>query len=227
MTTHTNREAYYDEGRAQAVKLFNELYPRAKHGVTMVISAAELRQRLHKLPLTQKFKAALADLYLALDVFEGRARRKDEPPESPFELGPRKSLMAERGKLLEWDAAWRLKEAAQVIAQKFEAAGATEVQDYGRRLRQKLLWLVAHGQVLGSVDDMPVVALDQADVAELEVMEWTTEEALMQPWLDPDERALWVNRYIAGNRYIESAVQRAALEQVADAPPIADPPPLL
>ena len=216
MTTQTNKEAYYDEGRKQAIELFKEQFPRQAKGIHMAMTAEELRLRLRKLPDTTAFNSALADLFVGISQDAGRKRRgSPPPPPHPFK-GHKNNLKASKADIVQWDKHWRQQKAQSLIAQVFMEAGLPEVRDYGRMLRSKLLWMVSDGKVMGSVDDLPVELFEQADPSELDVRAWTVEQVLVRRWLDRDEQTLWVERFKAGNRFLEAALDRQVLALQAE-----------
>lgn len=216
MTTQTNKEAYYDEGRKQAIDLFKEQFPRQAKSIHMAMSAEELRARLRKLPDTTAFNSALADLFVGISQEIGRKRRgSPPPPPNPFK-GHKNNQKASKADIIQWDKHWRQQKAQSLIAQVFMEAGLPEVRDYGRLLRSKLLWMVSEGRVMGSVDDLPVELFEQADPSELDVRAWTVEQVLVRRWLDPDEQTLWVQRFKAGNRFLEAALESKVLAMQSD-----------
>ena len=216
MTSQPNIEAYYDEGRKQAVELFKEQFPRQANSIHMAMTAEELRERLRKVPGTTLFNSALADLFAGISQEEGRKRRRSPPPPpNPFK-GKKNNQKAAQADIILWDQQWRQKKVESLLAQVFMTASLPEVRDYGRMLRSKLLWMVADGKVMGSVDDLPVEQFEQADLSALDVRAWTVEQVLMHSWLDPDEQTLWVQRFKAGNRFLEAFLESKALALQAE-----------
>ena len=213
MTRRASTEEYYEDAKRQAKLLFDELHPRRAHGVDWTIDTDELRERLNLLDDAIILKGTLADLLVGIPQKEGIARRKIQPPPSPFkkEAGKGNAWRATKGEIIKWDLAWRLKGAVSELAQSFLKSGSTTVVDHGRILTKKLQWLVANGDVLGWIDDLQVTAFEQAAIEDLSIKSWTVPQALHQPWHDPDEQGLWVKRYEAGNRLLEAEIRRLAL----------------
>ena len=50
-----------------------------------------------------------------------------------------------------------------------------------------------------------------ASSSSLPVWAWTVEQVLLRRWLDPDEQTLWVERFKAGNRFLEAALESKVL----------------
>ncbi len=214
MTTHTNTEAYYDEGRKQAIELFKAQYPRQAKSLHMAITAQELRERLRKLPPDTLFNSSLADLFVGISQEEGRKRRRSPPPPpNPFKGRHKNNQKASLSDIVLWEKQWRQHKVQSLIAQVFAQAALPEVRDYGKELRAKLLWMVTEGQVMGSVDDLPTSLFDTADPSALDVRALTLEQVLLQRWQDPDEQDLWVARFRAGNRFLEAALERRVLAE--------------
>src|SRR5690606_18747601 len=152
----------------QAVALFNELHPRANHGVTLAISLDQLRKRLDKLPDDTLIPSALAALWLRLNQREERDRRKIEPPPNPFiQVGAAKK--APKKAILEWDAAWRLKKMMSKGVQDMQLSGAEATSKAAATLLRKLQWVIATGEVLGWIEELPEEA-----VADMQVRQWKT-----------------------------------------------------
>lgn len=228
MTTQTNKELYYDEGRKQAIELFKEQFPRQAKSIHMAMSAEELRERLRKLPDPTAFNSALADLFVGISQETGRTRRRSPPPPpNPFN-GKKNNQKASKAEIVQWDQQWRQQKVDSLLAQVFLDAALPEVRDYGKLLRSKLLWMVSEGRVMGSVDDLPADLFEQADPSELDVRAWTVEQVLVKRWLDPDEQTLWVQRFKAGNRFLEAALESKvlALQAVKRELPVSGPPAL-
>lgn len=206
-------EQYYDDGKKQAVALFDELYPRRNHGVDLTIDSLAISRRIDSLPGDTQLKAALADLWLQLSQTEGMNRRKVSPPPSPFRKIPGKgnAQWASKDDLVRWDAAWHLRETASEVRQKMLRSGSSKVASASAILQKKLLWLVENGDVLGWIEELDVAAFDQATIADLDVRSWTIQQALHQPWRNPLEQGVWVSRYRAGNRLLEAEVESLAL----------------
>jgi hypothetical protein len=216
VTTQTNIEAYYDVGRKQAIELFKEQFPRQAKSIHMAMTAEDLRERLRKLPSTTLFNSALADLFAGISQEEGRKRRRSPPPPpNPFK-GKKNNLRAAQADIIQWEMQWRQKKVDSLLGQVFMSASLPEVRDYGRLLRSKLLWMVTDGKVMGSVDDLPIELFEQADPSALDVRAWTVEQVLAHRWLDVDEQTLWVERFKAGNRFLEAAIVRQVLALQAE-----------
>lgn len=229
MTMRATTEQYYDDGKKQAVDLFNELYPRRNHGVDLTMDSTALSRRIDELPGHTQLKAGLADLWLKLSQTEGMHRRRVSPPLSPFRKIPGKgnAKWASKEEIERWDAAWRLRETASEARQKMLRSGSSKVASASAILQQKLLWLVENGDILGWIEELDVSAFDQASVADLDIQSWTVQQALHQPWRAPDEQDLWVKRYEAGNRLLEAEVKRLALTARARVRPETGQPPAL
>lgn len=216
MTSQSNIELYYDEGRKQAIELFKELSPRQAKSIHMAMTAAELRERLRKLPDATPFNSALADLFAGISQEEGRKRRRSPPPPpNPFK-GKKNNQKATKSDIIQWDTQWRQQKIDSLVAQVFMTASLPEVRDYGRLLRSKLLWMVTEGRVMGSVDDLSVALFEQADPSALDIRSWSVEQVLMRRWIDPDEQTLWVERFKAGNRFLEAALESKVLALQAE-----------
>lgn len=229
MTMRATTKQYYDDGIKQAKKLFDQLYPRRIHGVDLTMDATSLGRRIDGLPSSTLLQAAVADLWLRLSQKEGMDRRKLSPPPSPFQKIPGRgnAKWATKDEVLKWDAAWHLRESASGMRQRMMKSGSSKVSTASATLQRKLMWLVENGDVLGWIEDLDVAAFEQAKVEDLSISSWTVEQALHQPWRDPDEQDLWVNRFEAGNRYLESEVKRLALAARARTRPDTGQPPAL
>lgn len=213
MTMRATTEQYYDDGIKQAKKLFDQLYPRRAHGVDLTMDAISLGERIDGLPGCTLLQAAVADLWLRLSQKEGMDRRKVSPPPSPFQKIPGRgnAKWATKDKITKWDAAWHLRESASGMRQRMMKSGASSVSSASAILQRKLMWLVQNGDVLGWIEDLDVAAFEQAKIEDLSISTWTVEQALHQPWRNPDEQDLWVSRFEAGHRYLEAEVKRLAL----------------
>lgn len=217
MTTYNSKSEYFHgEGLPQAVRLFDELKSRKSHGVSLAMSLPQLRQKIETLPDETRLQGALADLWLDLPQKEARLRRKTAPPPSPF-VKEGKTIRAAKKEIRDWDAAWRLKEAAVEAAQIFAASGAPTISRAAHILRAKLLWLVENGDVLGWIGELPEDSLTAQAAPDLSVQTWTIDDALLQPWRQPQEQALWAARFAAGNRMLESEVNARVLAAMAAA----------
>ena len=215
MTTHPNKEQYYtSEGLPQAVRLFDELYSRKRHGVTLSMSIDQLRQHLEKLPGNTVMPAALTALWLDLSQKEERERRKTEPPKNPF--GPDgKAKKATKEAILKWEAAWRLKRVMSEGAQAFQRSGSEKVKSTAQTLHAKLLWVIENGDVLGWIGELPTEAIEKAVIGDLDIKAMTLHNALLKPWQDPQEQVLWAKRFRAGNRLLEKEVENKSLAALA------------
>ncbi|KRG84310.1 hypothetical protein H7691_08495 [Stenotrophomonas sp. CW117] len=215
MTTHPTKEAYYEaEGVPQAIALFDELHSRVNHGVNMAISLDQLRKRLDKLPDDTLIPSALAALWLRLSQREERARRKIEPPPNPFtQVGAAKK--ARKKDILEWDAAWRLKKMVATGVQDMQLSGAETTNKAAATLLRKLQWVIARGEVLGWIEQLPEEVVTDIPVSQWEIKPMPLRDALLRKWRDPQEQSLWVKRYKAANRLLEAEVERSALAAVA------------
>lgn len=226
MTMHATTEGYYEEGIKQAKALFDRLYPRKSHGVDLTMDADAIRKRVDsdEVPGDTLIQSSLADLLLRLGQKVGIDRRKLSPPPSPFKKikGRGNAAWATKDEAIRWDAAWHLREGASDVAQRLQGSGAKAVQGKAAMVRQKLLWIVEHGDVLGWLEDLPVSLFEQAKVEDLAIHSWTVEQALHRPWRSVDERDLWVNRYEAGHRLLETEIRRLALPARAGARARAD-----
>lgn len=223
------KDEYYLDGKKQAKKLFDELYPRRNHGVDLAMDSSSLSRRIDSLPGDTQLKAGLADLWLKLSQTEGMHRRRVSPPPSPFRKIPGRgnAKWASKDEIVRWDAAWRLRETASEARQKMLRSGSSKVANASAILQQKLLWLVENGDVLGWIEELDVSAFDQASVADLDIQSWTIQQALHKPWRAHDEQDLWVKRYEAGNRLLEAQVKRLALTARARLRPDTGQPPAL
>ena len=154
-------------------------------------------------------------------------RRSPPPPPNPFN-GKKNNQKASKAEIVQWDQQWRQQKVDSLLAQVFMDAALPEVRDYGKLLRSKLLWMVSEGRVMGSVDDLPADLFEQADPSELDVRAWTVEQVLVKRWLDPDEQTIWVQRFKAGNRFLEAALESKvlALQAVKRELPVSGPPAL-
>lgn len=212
-------EEYYSDGIKQAKELFDRLYPRRNHGVHLGLDSSAIRARLDsdKVPSDTLFQASLADLWLHLPQKVGIDRRKVSPPPSPFKKIPGKGNAgwAAKAQVIQWDAAWRLKDGVSELTKRLESSGSSEVSSSAGTLRKKLLWIVEHGDVLGWIEDLPATLFEQAKIEDLAIKSWTIEQALHRPWRDRVEQDLWVERYAAGHRLLEAEVERLALEHRA------------
>jgi len=230
MTTHPTKEAYYHaEGIPQAVALFDELHPRSPngrstHGVDLTISLDELRKRLDTLPDDTLIPSALAALWLRISQTDERERRKTEPPPNPFKkVGAAKK--APKKAILEWDAAWRLKKMVSKGVQDMHASGAQATNKAAATLLRKLQWVIAKGEVLGWIEQLPEDAIADIPVSQWEIRSLTLHEAPLRPWRNPSEQKLWVARYRAGNRLLEADVEKRALAALAKRKPDKTAPP--
>lgn len=223
------KDEYYLDGKKQAKKLFDELYPRRNHGVDLTTDTKTVSQKIDPLPGDTLLQAALADLWLQLDQKEGLDRRKLAPPPSPFRKIPGKgnAKWATKDEIKDWDAAWRLRDAASAIRQRMMKSGASKVATASAILHRKLMWLVENGDVLGWIEDVGVEAFQRAEIEHLDIQAWTVEQALHKPWRAHDEQDLWVKRYEAGNRLLEAQVKRLALTARARLRPDTGQPPAL
>ena len=199
---------YEDEGLEQAVEYFSKIGGTFRKDAA---KAVDVRSAIDRLPPNAVLQATMSDFWLRLTKTEGRKRRKDSPPPSPFVKNGR-SLEAEKQRIADWDVHWLAKEAARVFAK----SGSSKSRMVGDMLRTRLPWIIAEtGAVIGSAADLPVKMLEQA-IAQPEklALEWMTlEQALLGRWTEVDERKIWLTRFAAANGALVSELERRCLEQ--------------
>ncbi len=95
--------------------------------------------------------------------------------------------------------------------QDMHASGAQATNKAAATLLRKLQWVIAKGEVLGWIEQLPEDAIADIPVSQWEIRSLTLHEALLRPWRNPSEQKLWVARYRAGNRLLEADVEKRAL----------------
>ena len=199
---------YEDEGLEQAVEYFSKVAGTfRKH----TAKAEDVRRAIDSLPPHTVLQATMSDFWLRLTKTEGRKRRKDSPPPSPFVKSGR-NLVAEKQRIADWDVHWLAKEAAFVFAK----SGSSHSRSVGDLLRTRLPWITADkGSVLGCATELPIDLLNQAIRQPQKLaLEWMTlEQALLGRWMEVEERKVWLARFTMANRAVVSEVERRYLEQ--------------
>ena len=199
---------YEDEGLEQAVEYFSKIGGTFRKDTA---KAEDVRSAIDSLPPHAVLQATMSDFWLRLTKTEGRKRRKDSPPPSPFVKNGR-HLEAEKRRIAEWDVRWLAKEAARVFAK----SGSSQSRTVGDMLRTRLPWITAdNGAVIGCAAELPIAMLEQAmRQPEKLALEWMTlEQALLGRWMDVEERKVWLARYTTASRAMVSELERRCMEQ--------------
>lgn len=199
---------YEDEGLEQAVEYFSKIAGTfRKH----TAKAEDVRRAIDSLPPHTVLQATMSDFWLRLTKTEGRKRRKESPPPSPFVKSGR-NLVAEKQRIADWDVDWLAKEAAFVFAK----SGSSHSRSVGDLLRTRLPWITADkGAVLGCATELPIEMLDQAMMRPQKLaLEWMTlEHALLGRWIEVEERKVWLARFTMANRAVVSELEYLCMEQ--------------
>lgn len=200
---------YEDEGYEQAIEYFRKAGGTFRKDAT---KSQDVRSAIDKLPADTVLQATMSDFWLRLTKTEGRKRRKDSPPPSPFVKNGR-NVEAKKQQIEDWDAAWLAKEAARVFAK----SGSSHSRSIGEMLRSRLPWLTAsQGAVIGCVGELPVASMQLAmKQPEKMHLQWLTlEEALHRRWTAVEERGVWLSRFKAAYAEVVGELERRHLNQV-------------
>lgn len=96
-----------------------------------------------------------------------------------------------------------------------EQSGSEAVNTAASTLLRKLQWVIAKGEVLGWIEELPEDVVADIPVSQWEIRSLTLHDALLRKWRDPNEQKLWVKRYRAGNRRLESEIENKSLAALA------------
>jgi hypothetical protein len=202
---------YEDEGLEQAVVYFSKIDGAFRKDTAKV---EDVRSAIDRLPPDAVLQATISDFWLRLTKTEGRKRRSNSPPPSPFVKNGR-NLEAEKRRIADWDVQWLAKEAARVFAK----SGSSQSRSVGEMLRTRLPWLTTdNGSVIGCAGELPVVLLEQATKQPEKLgLKWMAlEEALHGRWAVLEERGVWLSRFKAAARAVEAELELRYLHQAAD-----------
>ncbi len=205
---------YEDDGFDQARDYFKGLGKTFRQDA---VGKKQVRSSMDALDAEAELQTTMADFWLRLTRTEGRWRRKNEPPENPFQKKGR-SRTAPQGKILDWDKKWRKIAAYQAVKKVYENAGAAASISAGAALRATMMWMTTNGgAVVGNVSEMPGALLDKAMAhpERLSIQSLTLEQALRRKWVDAKERVVWMTRFELASQALVSELKQHGLAQVA------------
>ena len=199
---------YEDEGLEQAVEYLSKIGGTFRKDTAKV---EDVRSAIDRLPSDATLQATMSDFWLRLTKTEGRKRRKDSPPPSPFVKNGR-CVEGEKQRIAEWDVEWLAKEAARVFAK----SGSSRSRTVGEILRTRLPWITAdNGAVIGCAAELPIALLQEAmrQPAQLALAWMTLEKALLGRWTKLDERKVWLARFTAANHALVAELELRCMAQ--------------
>jgi|GEM_PF-1109038 len=205
---------YEDDGFDQARDYFKGLGKTFRQDA---VGKKQVRSSMDALDAEAELQTTMADFWLRLTRTEGRWRRKNEPPENPFQKKGR-SRTAPQGKILDWDKKWRKIAAYQAVKKVYENAGAAASISAGAALRATMMWMTTSGgAVVGNVSEMPGALLDKAIAhpERLSIQSLTLEQALRRKWVDAKERVVWMTRFELASQALVYELKNMVLSKVA------------
>lgn len=174
----------------------------------------KLRTWLDRAGDGDEFRVGVADFWLDISQHEGRWRRRQPSPPSPFRRAGTK-LVAPKRDVGAWGDAWLLREAAKVLKRSRTAGG--------KQMASALLatpgpYLTLRGgeedEIIGHCAWLPESAehhVAMAQMQDLDVQWIRPAEALMRRWRDPKDAQDWQEIVIGCHRMIEADIERAIL----------------
>ncbi|ATE70766.1 hypothetical protein [Lysobacter capsici] len=145
-----------------------------------------LRALIDAKPDSVELLAGVADFWLDLDKKTGPARRKAPDPPSPFRKRGQK-WVATKGKVAEWDLAWRMKAVAQILTQSKSPRGRSMAEAFLLERMPMAMWCGGiEPQMLGPAVMLPS-DVERLAVEALDVVWLRPDQALRRRWLDPQD----------------------------------------
>lgn len=174
----------------------------------------KLRTWLDRARDGDEFRVGVADFWLDISQHEGRWRRKQPSPPSPFRRSGTK-LVAPKRDVGEWGDAWLLREAARVL-KRSRTAGGKNFANALLATRGPFLTLrgAEEDEIAGHCAWLPVRAehhVAMAPTVDLDVQWIRPAEALLRRWREPKEAQNWQEIVIGCHRMIEADIERSIL----------------
>lgn len=145
-----------------------------------------LRALIDAKPDSVELLAGVADFWLDLDKKTGPARRKAPDPPSPFRKRGQK-WVATKGKVAEWDLAWRMKAVAQILTQSKSPRGRSMAEAFLLGRMPMAMWCGGiEPQMVGPAVMLPS-GVERLAVEDLDVVWLRPDQALRRRWLDPQD----------------------------------------
>lgn len=173
-----------------------------------------LRTWLDRASDADEFRVGVADFWLDISQQEGRQRRKQLSPPSPFRKSGTKWVAPKRD-VGEWGDAWLLREAAKVLKRSRTTGGKSIAETL---LTTPGLFLTLRGgeedEIIGHCAWLPILAeryVPAALTQDFDVLWLRPAEALMRRWREPKEAQNWQEIVIGCHRMIEADIERSIL----------------